>query len=325
MNRMRGVVTLAVVLCACVSSHAQQYPSKPIKIVIGLGAGGTADTLSRYFAQKLTSALNTPVIVENKPGAGQLIAINTLIASPPEGYTLAILAGSAFGQGPALRKDLTYDPLKDFSIIGVVARAPGVIVMGKDLPVRTLRELVNYSIANPNRLNYASAGVGAASHLQVELLASLTGMKITHIPYKADADIMRELTAGTVQLGMSPIQGAMPHIASGKVRALAVTGSRRNSALPDVPSLSESDFKGLDGVDPYSYYGFVGPKGMPAARISMLNDAANRIMKAPDVVSFMHERLYMEPEAGSPAAFQSFIEKDLAKWKTLSNVIKLAE
>jgi len=325
MIKVRTVVALFMFVFAYVGAYAQQYPTKPIKIVIGLGAGGTADALSRYFAQKLSVSLNTSVIVENKPGAGQSVAINSLIASAPDGYTLGILAGSAFGQGPALRKEVTYDPLKDFSIIGVVASAPGVIVISKDLPVRTLRELVTYSIVNPNKLNYASAGVGAASHLQVELLANITGLKITHIPYKADADIMRELTAGTVQLGMSPIQGAMPHIASGKVSALAVTGSRRNSALSDVPSLSESDFKGLEGVDPYSYYGFVGPKGMPAAHISTLNDAANRIMKAPDVVSFMHERLYMEPEAGSPAAFQSFIEKDLAKWKTLSNVIKLAE
>jgi tripartite-type tricarboxylate transporter receptor subunit TctC len=304
---------------------AQQYPSKPIRIIIGLGAGGTADALSRYFAQKLSTVLNTSVIVENKPGAGQLVAINSMMGATPDGYTLSILAGSAFGQGPALRKGLPYDPLKDFSIIGVVARAPGVIVISKDLPVRSLRELVNYSVANPNKLNYASAGMGAASHLQVELLVSLTGLKITHIPYKADADIMRELTGGTVQLGMSPIQGAMAHIASGNVRALAVSGSRRSAALPDVPSLAESDFKGLEGVDPYSYYGFVGPKGLSPALISTLNEATNRVLKIPEVVSYMQERLYMEPGAGSPAAFRAYIEKDLAKWRTLSNVIKLAE
>ena len=325
MKKVRTVIALFVFVFAHLGANAQQYPTKPIKLIIGLGAGGTADTLSRYFAQKLSVALNTSVIVENKPGAGQLLAINSLIASSPDGYTLGILAGSAFGQGPALRKEVTYDPLKDFSIIGIVASAPGVIVISKDLPVRTLRELVTYSIANPNKLNYASAGVGAASHLQVELLASITGLKITHIPYKADADIMRELTAGTVQLGMAPIQGAMPHIASGKVRALAVTGTRRNSALPDLPSLSESDFKGLEGVDPYSYYGFVGPKGMSIGLVSLLNDAINKIARSHDVGTFMRERLYMEPGAGSSAAFQAYIEKDLAKWKALRNTVSISE
>ena len=322
---LRSVFALIALALVSTTGHGQQYPAKPIKIMIGLGAGGTADALSRYFAQKLTGALNTSVIVDNKPGAGQLVAINSLSASSPDGYTLGILAGSAFGQGPALRKEITYDPLKDFSIIGVIASAPGVIVIGKDLPVRTLKELVSYSLANPNKLNYASAGIGAASHLQVELLISLTGLKITHIPYKADADIMRELTAGTAQLGMSPIQGAMAHIGGGKVRALAVTGSRRNGALPDVPSLAESEFKGLEGVDPYSYYGFVGPKGLSPTVVGLLNDAANRISKTPEVVSFMQDRLFMEPGKGSPADFRAYIEKDLAKWKALRSVIKLAE
>jgi tripartite-type tricarboxylate transporter receptor subunit TctC len=316
-------------LCLCgflsLGAHAQPYPTKPIKIVLGIGAGGTADALSRYFAQKLTGILNVSVIVENKPGASQLIAINSVMGASSDGYTLGILAGSAFGQGPALRKGLPYDPLRDFTIIGMIASAPGVIVISRDLPVRSVRELVNYSIANPNKLNYASAGVGASSHLQVELLASLTGLKITHIPYKADADIMRELTAGTVQLGMSPIQGAMTHIASGNVRALAVSGSRRNPALPDVPSLAESEFKGLEGVDPYSYYGLVGPKGMSLAIVSALGDASNKIMSTPEVVLQVRERLYMDPQTGTPAAFRAYIEKDIAKWKPLSKVVNLTE
>ena len=310
---------------AATGAQAQQYPNRTIKIVIGFGAGGTADAIVRFYAQKLHGVLNNTVIVENKPSAGQVVAIKTMTGSPPDGYTLFIGAASAFGQGPGLRKDLPYDPLKDFTHIALVASAPGVLVTNADAPFRTLREMVNYSIANPNRLNYGSSGVGASSHLQVEYLVSLTGLKITHIPYKSDSDIMRELIAGSIQLGMSPIQGAMQHIASGKVRALSVTGSRRQPSLPEVPSLSESDFKGLEGVDPYSYYGLVGPVGLPPAIVTTLNDAVNRVSRMPDVVAFMQDKLYSQPGTGTPASFRTYAENDLAKWRSLSKIITLPD
>lgn len=315
------------ILCASVwmPAHAQPYPNRPIKIVLGFGAGGTADAIARFYAQKLHGALNNPVITENKPGAGQVIAIKTLMSAPPDGYTLFMGTGSAFGQGPALRKDLPYDPLKDFTIIGLMATNAGVLVMSPAQSFRTIRELVNYSQANPNKLNYGSSGLGAASHLQVEYLISLTGLKITHIPYKSDSEIMRELIAGSVQLGMSPLQGAMSNISAGRLRALSVTGSRRQPALPDVPSLAESDFPGIEGVDPYSFYGLVGPVGLPPAIVTALNDAINRVSRMPDVVTFMQDKLYSQPATGSPAAFRAYIENDLAKWRSLAKVIKLQE
>ena len=292
---------------------------------MGFGAGGTTDVIARYHGQKMSEVLNTPVIIENKPGAGQLPAIQSLMVSAADGYTLGEITGSALSQGPALRKDLPYDPFKDFTYIGLVAVAPGVIVIGRDLPVRTIKELVNYSIANPDKLNYGSSGVGAASHLQIEYLANLTGLKATHIPFKGDSDIMRELMAGSIHLGMSSIQGAMATIAGGKVRAIAVTSSRRQKSLPDIPSLSEVDFKGLEGIDPYAFYGLVGPAGMSAAGVSTINAAINKVSKMPEVSTYMQEKLFAEAGSGTPASFRNYVEKDLAKWKGLAKVIKLPE
>ena len=306
------------------AAQAQQYPSRPIRVYLGFGPAGSTDAIIRYYAPKLSVLLNTPVIVDNKPGAAQIPAVKAVMSSQPDGYSLFFGTGSAFSQGPALRKDLPYDPLKDFTLIGLMAVAPGVIVMSNDLPVRNMRELVNYSIANPNKLNYGSSGVGAASHLQMEYLISLTGLKATHIPYKADADIMREMMAGTVQLGMGPIQGAIALIASGKIRGLSVTNTRRQKSLPDVPSLSEMDFKGIESLDPYSFYGLAAPLGTPGAVVSVLNEAINKVSRTPEVVVYMQEKLYAEPGTGSPAAFRAFIEKDQEKWRPLAKVIKLS-
>ena len=167
--------------------------------------------------------------------------------------------------------------------------------------------------------------MGSASHLQTEYLLKLTGMKMTHIPYKADADIMRELTAGTVHLGISTLQGAMGSIASGRVRALAVTGPKRLKVLPDVPTLTESGFKGLEGIHPYTYYGLVGPRGLPPAIVAKANEAINRVSRMPEVVSHMQERLNFEPESGTPEQLRKYIQEDLDKWSALGKVVKLTD
>ena len=206
-----------------------------------------------------------------------------------------------------------------------MASVPGVIVVAKSLPVRTLRELATYSKAHPTLLNYGSSGVGSASHLQTEYLLNLTGIKITHVPYKSDADIMREVWVGSVHMGMSSVQGALPFIADGRVRPLAVTGSRRVKVLADVPSLAETDFKGLEVIEPYSYYGLLGPVGMPPAVIAKLNDAINRVSKMPEVAADMQERLMAEPGVGSPESFRGYIRSDLLKWKAFAKVVKVSE
>ncbi len=304
-------------------AQAQQYPSKPIRMIVGFGAGGATDVIARFYAQKWSEALKTPIVVENKPGAGQLVGIKTIMASPPDGYTLFLGTGSAFSQGPGVRDDLPYDPLKDFSAIGLVSNAPGVVVIAPDLPVRSLRELIDYSKQNPSKLNYASSGLGSASHLQAEYLMHLTGIRMTHIPYKSAADITRELPVGTVHVGITPLESAVGPVASGRVRALAVTGSRRLKALPNVASIAESGVKGVEGIDPYTYYALAGPPALPQPVVVTLSEAMNRVSKSPEVASQVRDKLYNEPAVSSPESFRKFVETDLAKWKKLRGLIKL--
>jgi tripartite-type tricarboxylate transporter receptor subunit TctC len=305
--------------------HAQQYPSKPIRMVVGFGPGGATDVIARFYGQKLSEVLKNPVIIDNKPGAGQLIGVKTVTAATPDGYTILFGTGSAFSQGPGVRRDLPYDPLKDFTFISMVTTAPGVVVAAPTLPVRNVRELIAYSKENPSKLNYGSSGIGAASHLQTEYLMHLTGIKMTHIPYKSAADITRELSVGTVHVGITPLEAAVGPVSGGRVRAIAVTGSRRLKSLPDVPSLSEAGIKGLEGIDPYTYYGLVGPVGTPAPVVAKLSEAVNTLSKSSDVATQVREKLFNEPVEASPASFRKFVEKDLAKWRQLAKFVKLTD
>lgn len=316
----------AVLSTMAVLAHpaaAQQFPSKPIKIIVAFGPGGSTDTAARLYGQKMSELLNTPVIVENKPGGNQLLAVRSLISSRPDGYTLMLGTGSALVQNPAMRRDLPYDPLKDFSLIGLAATYPGVIFVNPGLPVHSVDELVAYAAAHPGKVTYGSAGVGTAGHLGIEALMSITGMKLTQIPYKADADVVREVMVGTVQVGMMPTLNAVSFINSGKIRAIAVTSSHRLASLPDVPSLAESGVKGLSALEPHTFVAFVGPAGMAPADVATLNDAVNKISSMPDVAARVRDNLYSDPQTSSPSSFREFIEKEIAKWKELGKTVTL--
>jgi tripartite-type tricarboxylate transporter receptor subunit TctC len=322
LSRLFFVCTVAVVSSF---AHAQQYPSKPVRLILGFGPGGATDVIARFYAQKWSEVLKTPVIVDNRPSAGQVIAIKTVMSAAPDGYTIFFGTGSAFSQGPGVRTDLQYDPLKDLSMIGLASTAPGVIAVTPNLPARSVRELIEYAKQNPSKLNYASSGVGAASHLQGELLMNLTGTKMTHIPYKSAADINRELQVGTVHVGIMPLEAAVGPVSGGRIRALAVTGLRRHKALPDVASVAEAGVKGLEGIDPYTYYGLAGPARLPQAVIVKLNEVINAVSNMPDVAVHVRERLFNEPVSGSPDSFRKYVEADLAKWKKLRGVVKLTD
>ena len=325
MKDLTKKILISLMLMSSLEVAQAAYPDQPIKLVVPFPAGGTTDVLARTLAVKLSERVGQSVVVENRVGAGGTIAALAVARSAPDGYTLYLGSGSAFSQGPGVRNDLPYDPLKDMTLVGLVAIAPGLIVVTPKLPVNSMQELISYAKEHPNELNYGSSGVGSASHLQGEYLRKLTGIQMAHIPYKADADIMREMTAGSVHLGLSPIQGAMSPIASGRVRALAVTGSRRISGMPDVPSLKETNIKGLDGIDPYTYYGIAGPIGMPRPMIDKLNQAINSIAKSPEMVRHVREKLYAEPASGTPESFRQYIEVDLRKWKEFGKFVKLTD
>jgi tripartite-type tricarboxylate transporter receptor subunit TctC len=325
-QRPAAVLGLTAILAlSAVSALAQQFPPKVIKIIIPFGAGGNADSIVRLYGQKMSELLSAPVIIENKPGGAQLIGIRALKASPPDGSTLLAAVGSALVQNPALRKRLSYDPLKDFSLLGLLATNPGVIFINPDLPVHSIGELVAYSTSHPGELNYGSAGIGTAGHLHAEALFSLTGIKMTHVPYGADAEVIREVMAGRVHMGIMTTTNTVSFAQAGKIRALAVEATQRLPYLPEVPTVSETAVKGLGGLEPHTFVSLVGPAGMPATVVAQLNEAINKVSTMPDVVERVRDTLYAEPVTTTPASFREFLEKEIAKWKAFGKTVELPD
>ena len=318
----RDILVAGAAAMAGFPALAQQYPTRPIRLLVGFGAGGAGDNIARLYAQKMQEMLNTPVIVDNKPGAFQLMAISPLQSSPPDGYTLMLGTGSALVQGPAIRKDLPYDPLKDFTYIGMLTASAGVFFVHPSLPVRTMSELIAYSKANPDKLNYGSAGLGSVNHMLVAYIAAVTGGSMTHIPLKSDAEVVREVVAGTLHFSTTTTQFAMPMIQDKRIRPIAVSGEHRIKALPDVPSLAEQHYDELKGFNAYTFYTLIGPRGMPAPIVQKLNETVNKISAMPDVTARLQAQ-YMEATPGTPAAFRQFVEKELVKWREVGKRVPM--
>ncbi|HSW15955.1 MAG TPA: tripartite tricarboxylate transporter substrate binding protein [Ramlibacter sp.] len=321
----RRAAVLGAAALLALPAFAQTFPSRPIKILVAFGPGGTADTISRVYGQKMSELLNTPVIIENRPGANQITAIRALMASPPDGYTLYAATGSSLIQNPALRQGLPYDPLKDFTLIGMAATNPGVIFVSPALPIHNIKELVAYGKANPGKLNYGSAGLGTAGHLAAEALMSATGLKMTHIPYKADADVIRETMAGNIHVGIFTTLNTVQAVKAGQVRAIAVTTEKRLPYLPEVEALPEAGMKNLTALDPHTFISFVGPAGMPAAVVTKLNDAINKVSASPDVADRVRNTFNAEPGSLTPAGFRQFVEAQLAIWREIGKTVKLPD
>ena len=301
------------------------WPQRPVTLLVGFAAGGATDGMARLYAQKLTEILGVQVLVDNRPGAAQLVAIRALRNAAPDGYVLYMGTGSSLAQGPGMRKDLPYDPLKDFTLIDMVATSPGIVIVNPAVPAKTLGELLDYAAKNPDQLNYGSAGIGTANHLQTAYLMARTGIRLNHVPYKSDSEVVREVVAGRLQMSISTAQVAMPMITAGRVRALAVTSVKPLSFVPGVPTLGEGGVKGIEGLDPFTFYGVVGPAHMPAELVSRLSSAFNDISKMPDVVEKMRTTLFAEPSIGTAATFRSFMEGEVAKWGEVGKSVKLTE
>lgn len=317
-----GLAVICAVLFVVAPAASQQFPSRPIRIVLGFGPGGSADTALRLYGQKMSDLLGVPVIIENRPGGNQLIAIRTVLNSEPDGYTLFGAVGGALANNPALRTDLPYDPLKDFSYIGMVAINPGLIVTNVDLPIRTLGEFVAYAKVNSGKLNYVSAGQGTVSQLSAQAFLALTGIEMVHVPYKSDAEMLREIMSGSAHLGFVTTLNSVGLVQTGKVRALAAISNKRLSYLPDVPSVAETDVKLHARLDLHTFASIVGPAGMPAEHVTRLNDAIRKISAMPDVVKLVRETLFSEPGELTPAEFRALVERELAKWRDLGSRMK---
>lgn len=319
----RGRRAFLAFVAACVpgfSAAADNYPSRPIKILVGFAAGSAADSFARMYAQKLSITMRTPVIVENKPGAGQMTAIRALQAAPADGYTVYLASGSSLSQGPGLRSDLPYDPLRDFAPIGYLADLPGAIIVHPDVPAKNIAELIAYAKANPGKLNFGSSGVGSAGHLAGELFMARTGTRMLHVPYKGDAEAAKEVAAGTLQVAFTTLRTAAPLAAAGKVHGLAVTDRRQHALLPGVPPIT--DTAALEDMVPYSWYALVGNAKLPAAIARRLSEASAQVSALPDYVAASDAAGVM-PQSSTPTGLTAIVAKELAKWREVSKSVKI--
>lgn len=310
MNRL-WIFILA--LCSAVvsfSASAQTYPQRPIRLVIGLAAGGPSDVMARTVAQVLGERLGQQVVVDNKPGVGGNIAADLVAKSAPDGYTLFFTSTGPFGVSPSLFSKLPYDPVKDFAPVGLVANLPLVLFVTSSLPANNLGELLALARARPGQLMYATSGNGSVTHLAMESLKSAAKVDIQHVPYKGTAAAMPDLVSGQVQIMMDGWSGSQPMVQAGKLRSIAVAVEKRISVAPNVPTIAESGFPGFNASP---WYGIVAPAGTPKPIIERLSTELRATMANPDVRA-KFASLGMEPLSSSPAEFATFIQSEITKW-----------
>jgi tripartite-type tricarboxylate transporter receptor subunit TctC len=258
---------------------AQGYPVKPVRMIIPFSAGGAADVPGRIVTQKLAEVLRQQVVVENRPGAGSTIGADLAAKSAPDGYTLFMISNTHFVSA-ALHKKLAYDSLNDFTPVTQITSAPNVMVVHPSLPVKSVKELIALAKARPGQIDYASSGNGSTQHLTGALFANMAGIKITHIPYRGSGPVTSDLLGGQVQLAFPGIAGMLPHIKSGRLRPLGVTGSKRSPELPDVPTIAEAGVKGYEMV---AWFGVSGPKGLPRDIQMKLHGDLLSVLKTPEM------------------------------------------
>jgi len=309
------LVALALVALASGPLHAQaNWPNRTIRIIAPVQPGGGVDLVARTVAEQLGSSLGQSVVVENQCGGGGIVGSNATARAAPDGYTLMVGYVGTHGTNPAVRK-LPYDAIKDFTPVAMVGGTPNVFVVPPGVPAATLREFVAYAKANPDKLAYGSAGPGTLTHLAMEQFKVAAGVTdITHLAYRGIGPAFTDILGGRTQAMLPGLAAALPHIKAGKVKALAVTGTRRHPLLPDVPTFEESGYPGFDGVQ---WYGIVGPANLPPVIVTRLNDEINKAL----ATSALRERLSgeaLEPMPMTPAEFGQYMQTDIAKWTKLA-------
>ena len=303
-------LAFALALAACSGAWAQSYPAKPIRFIVPFPPGGSADILARAIGQKAGEGLGQPLVVENRPGAGTAIGAEALAKSPADGYAVMIGTVSSHAINPALNPKLTYDPVKDFTPISLVASIPFAMIVHPSVPAKSVSEFISLAKSKPGSLNYSSAGNGTSNHLAGELLKSLAGIDIVHIPYKGSAPALNDLVAGQVSLMFDLVLTAAPHVKSGAVRGLAVTGAKRSSALPELPTVAES---GVPGYEVSAWFGIFAPAGVPQPVVQRLNAEFVKALQQPE----LRQRLASqgaEPLTSTPEEFAAYLRSEIAKW-----------
>ena len=306
----RPGLALFLLALAAAGVQAQTYPSRPVRLIVPFPPGGSTDILARALAQKLAESLAQAFVIDNRPGAGGSIGAEAAAKAAPDGHTLMMGHLGTLAVNPAIYKSLPYDPVKSFAPVSLMAMVPSVLVVNPQVPAASAAELIAYARANPGKLAYGSAGAGSTSHLTTEYFKLATGTDILHVPYKGIGPMLTDLISGQLSMGLNGAPAVMPHVNSGRLRALAVSGLKRLESLPQIPTLDESGVKGFDAS---GWYGIVAPTGTPRGIVTRLNAEIRRIMQTPD----LRARLDNEgaiPAPGSPEEFAAFIQSEIARW-----------
>jgi tripartite-type tricarboxylate transporter receptor subunit TctC len=312
-NRHHCVTITAAVVITLAAGHAsaqkkaEAYPTKPIRMIVPFAPGGGTDIVARAMAQKLTESLGQSVIVDNRAGAGGTIGAETAVRSVPDGYTLAMVSGS-YAANAALFK-LPYDPVNDVTPISLIGQTGFLVSLHPSVAAKNMKEFIALAKAKPGSINYASTGTGGITHLATELFATMADVKMTHIPYKGTGPALIDLLGGQVQMMVGALPAMVPQHKSGKVRGIAVTTSKRNGALPDVPTVAET----VPGYEAILWYAFFGPKNLPKDVVTLLNGEITKAISTPE----MKERMASEgldPVGGPPSQFGDVLKRDVPKW-----------
>src|SRR3984885_12339486 len=310
------LVTAAAVACATsLSSFALDYPTKPVRLIVGVAAGGANDTVARLVAQALSERLGQPVVVENRPGAGGNIGLEAVVNAPPDGHTL-LLATSANALSASFYDEPNVNFARDITPVTSLVRGPPIMEVNPSFPAKTIPEFIAYAKANPGKINMASAGIGNTTHVAGELFMMLTGTRFTHVPYRGGAPAVADLIGGQVQVYFDGISGSLQHIRSGRLRALGVTTAQRAAVLPDVPSIAEF----VPGYEAGGWYGIGVPKDVPAEIVDKLNREINASLADPKLKTRLADLGYAT-FGSSPAEFENMIAHEIDKW---AKVIKFA-
>ncbi len=302
-----GVLTGALTLTLGVSASAQNYPNKPIRLVVTFPSGGAPDILARLFSEK--AQLGQPVLVDNKPGAGGNIGADFVAKSPADGHTLVLGTVGTHSINGSLYEKMPYDMVKAFAPVSLIASAPNLLVVNNDVPVKTVPEFVAYLKANPDKLSFGSPGVGTSVHVSGELFKSMTGTKMTHVPYKGRQFAIPDLVGGSIQLMFDNMPSALPMAREGKIRAIAVTTAKRSSAAPEIPTVAES----IPGFEATTWFALFAPAGTPKQVVDRLNSEVLRVFRLPEVAERL-KTLGLEAVLSSPQELASYQASEITKW-----------
>jgi tripartite-type tricarboxylate transporter receptor subunit TctC len=308
---MLASVAAAFLYTVCAAPvAAQEYPVKPVRFVIAFSPAGPSDILTRIIGSKLAEALGHTFIFDNRPGAGGNLAGEIVAKAPPDGYTLLMGNNSILATNASLYKNMSFDPVKDLAPVALLASQPNILVVHPSLPVRSVRELIAFSKAHPDQLNYASSGSGAAAHLAAELFKSMTGVQMVHIPYKGASPALVDMLAGQCQVMFATALSVQPYLQSNRLRPLAVSTAKRARIMPQLPTVAEA---GVPGFEATTWHGVVSTAGTPPAVINKLNAEINKVLKLPDVNTTL-TRQGAEVLGGTPQEFAAYIRSEIPKW-----------